>query len=100
MYKKLLLGTMLTLCLNANAQEEQSFKSYCDKTEKIFNDLRTNYREQPLLGGKGPSNTTGVMTLWINPTTNSWTILVTYPEKTCVIGGGVDLTLIRNEKSK
>lgn len=98
---KILLGTMLlTLCLTANAQEEQVFKSYCDNTDKIFNDLRTSYGEQPLLGGKGPSDSTGVMTLWVNPSTKSWTILVTYPEKTCVIGGGTNFTLRQVEKSK
>lgn len=100
MFQKILLGTILMLCLTANAQEEQVFKSYCDKTEKIFNELRTNYGEQPLLGGRGPEGSTGVMTLWINASTNNWTILVTYPEKTCVVGGGINLTLRPLEKPK
>jgi len=99
MRNKLILGTMLSLCLNANAQEEQLFKSYCDKTDKIFSELRT-LGEQPLLGGKGPEGSTGIMTLWINAATNNWTIIVTYPEKTCVIGGGTNLTLRPTEKPK
>ena len=90
---------MLTLCLNANAQEEQLFKSYCDKTDKIFSELRS-LGEQPLLGGKGPEGSTGIMTMWINPTSNNWTILVTYPEKTCVIGGGRDFTVRQVEPGK
>lgn len=99
MFQKIVLGTVLSLCLNANAQEEQLFKSYCDNTDKIFSDLRA-LGEQPLLGGKGPEGSTGVMTLWINASTNNWTILVTYPEKTCVIGGGTNLTLRPAEKPK
>lgn len=98
MYNKLLLGCTLLLCFNAYAQEEQVFKSYCDKTDKIFSDLRA-VGEQPLLGGKGPEGTTGVMTLWINANTNAWTILVTYPEKTCIIGGGRNFTVRQPEKS-
>ena len=86
-------------CLQGNAQEEQLFKSYCDKTDKIFSELRT-LGEQPLLGGKGPEGSTGIMTLWINPTSNNWTILVTYPDKTCVIGGGRELTIRPSEKPK
>jgi hypothetical protein len=91
---------LASLASNVHAQEEQTFKSYCDKTEKIFNELRTSMGEQPLLGGRGPEGSTGIMTLWVNPSTRSWTILVTYPEKTCVIGGGSNITLRKFDNAK
>lgn len=99
MFQKILLGTILMLCLNANAQEEQVFKSYCDKTEKIFFELK-QVGEQLLLIGKGPDGSNGIMSLWINATNNNWTILVSYSEKTCIIGWGKELTLRQLEKLK
>lgn len=96
---KYLLFLLLIFGVNCYAQEEQYFKSHCDKTDKIFNDLK-ELGERVLLAGKGPENSTGIMTVWINPSNNGWTILVTYPDKTCIIGWGRELTLRQLEKSK
>lgn len=90
----LLIGMAFTAPLASNAQEVITTDIYCDKTSTIMNTLKKDYREFPFLLGKANDAAKSVMSLWVNPTTKSWTILSTKEEITCVIGTGQDFNLV------
>ena len=94
----LLLLTLL-FCGHAIAQEENIYKTYCDQSKIIFQSLEKEYGEQAIIAGQAPEDKIGIMTLWVNPITKTWTLLLTYPEKTCVIGGGKEFTILGKSKS-
>ncbi len=89
------------LCGDAFSQEKQLIQIHCDKTETVISTIRKEYGQEMLLWGKGPEGSTGLMSLWINASTNTWTMLVSHQdEKTCIIGGGRDFTVRPPEKPK
>lgn len=98
---KYLITLLLVTCTQVYAQEQQLIQIYCDRTETIINSLRKDGGQEVLLWGRGPEGTTGLMSLWINSSTNTWTILTSHQDgKTCIIGGGRDFTVRPAEKPK
>lgn len=95
---KILVTALLLLMLSPlYAQEQQAIRVYCNESKVIWQQLRKEYGEEPILLGRGPEGTTGVMTLWMNPNTLTWTILVTTSDKTCIIGGGGNFTIVEKK---
>lgn len=82
----------------SNANEIITTEIYCDKTSTIMNTLRKEYKELPFSFGKANDEAGSTMSLWINPTTKTWTILATKKEVTCVIGTGQDFKLVPYDK--
>ena len=72
----------------------------CYDTKMIFEKLRKVYKESPILIGKTTDAAASVMSLWINPTTNTWTIIATKDTLSCIIGVGTDFTLIPTKNQK
>lgn len=78
----------------SNAEEIITTQIYCDDTKKIVNTLRQTFREMPFVYGKTNDDAKSVMSLWINPTTKSWTIVATKKDTSCVIGVGDNFELV------
>lgn len=92
--KKILVFLPLLLTSPTHAQEQQAIRVYCNESQIIWGQLKKEYGEEPIAYGKGPEGTTGIMTLWLNSKTLSWTILVTQENKSCVVGGGTSFTVV------
>jgi hypothetical protein len=64
----------------------------------MFNHLKTEYGETPIVYGQGFTVPDESMTLWINANTTSWTLLLTRGQETCIVGAGSRFTVIDGGK--
>lgn len=94
----LLIGMACIAPLASNAAELLKFDAYCDSTDTIVKNLKETYKETPILIGKASDQANSVMTLWINPTNKSWTILATTEKISCIIGVGDNFTIMPTPK--
>lgn len=76
------------------AAEAVATQMVCDDTKKIVTSLKEEYNEKPIIIGKATDEAGSLMTLWMSPTTGSWTILATKGDVSCIIGVGRDLQII------
>jgi hypothetical protein len=76
----------------SNAVETVSIDILCDRTQRVFDTLKNEHGESPVLLGKTFDKANSTMSLWTNPTSGTWTILATVKNVTCIIGTGDDLT--------
>ena len=86
--------------LASNAAELIKFDAYCDNTDNIVKSLREKYKEEPIVIGKADDAAKSVMTLWINPSKKTWTILATTEKMSCIIGVGDEFTIIELPKTQ
>ena len=101
MLNKLLLVATLLTATATYAQTEQAIKINCFETKRLYDILTGEYGEQPLLYGRGPEGTTGLMNLWVNGSTLTWTMVLTNTDGTsCIIGNGRDLTIRQSKNQK
>jgi hypothetical protein len=75
----------------SNAMETVKVEIVCDRTQKIFDTLKNEHGESPILMGGTFDRANSTMSLWTNPTSGTWTILATVKNVTCIIGAGDDL---------
>lgn len=80
--------------LASNSEEIITTQLYCDDTKKIVNTLKQTFKEMPFAYGKTNDAAKSVMSLWINPTTKSWTIVTTKKDISCVVGVGDNFELV------
>lgn len=66
---------------------------YCNTFQVIDKTLRKDFGEEPKIIGRGNKNTS-TMALYINVKTGSYTLVVIFPDKACVLDVGVQLTVI------
>lgn len=91
----LLIGMAFIAPRVSNAEESLIQATlYCDDTKKIVNTLRQTFKEMPFAYGKTNDDAKSVMSLWINPTTKSWTIVATKKDISCVVGVGDQFELV------
>ena len=79
-------------------EESISIDLPCYNTKEIFKSLREKYRELPLMTGSASDEANSVVSLWLNPVDNNWTILATKKDLTCVVGMGTDMKIIPYKK--
>ena len=82
------------------AGELATREMYCDDTKTITKDLRDKYNEIPVVIGKVDDVAGSLMTLWTNPNNESWTIVATKDDYSCIIGSGTKLTVIDYKRKK
>ena len=70
----------------------------CYNTKEIFKSLREKYKELPLMTGQVGDEANSVVSIWLNPVDNNWTILATKKDLTCVVGIGTDMKIISYKK--
>lgn len=66
---------------------------YCNTFQVLDKILRKDYKEEPRVIGRGNKNTS-TMALYINTETGSYTLVVVFPDKACVLDVGNQLTII------
>lgn len=99
--KKLLAITLLSFPLLCNAEAfTLTFEAVCDETKVLVKKLVSQYKEIPLITGDTGDEAGSTMSLWVNTENNSWTILATKENLSCVIGYGENFKVIPYQKSK
>lgn len=86
--------------LTSNAGEMVQREMYCDESKTISKTLLDKYQEIPVLIGKTSDVAESVMTLWSNPVSESWTIVSTKNDYSCIVGVGEKLTIIDYRRKK
>ena len=69
----------------------------CDKTEKIIASLKEKYNEVPIIAGKRLSSSKSTISVWGNPATETFTILDSIGDMSCVLAVGTDITVLLKE---
>ena len=95
---KALLVSCLTL--NAFAGEVITRDMFCADTKLIVKDLKEKYKEIPVITGKADDEVQSLMTIWMNPVEETWTIVATNKDYSCIIGVGQKLKVIDYSKKK
>lgn len=96
--KRLSLFILLSLLsLNLTAQERRTMGVFCAKTEEVLSSLRGKYKEIPLIAGKSLNSTGSTISIWGNPETETFTILDTHGDTTCILGAGTNITILLKE---
>ena len=97
----ILVIILLGLTTNSYSQKlEESITADmpCYNTKEIFKSLREKYKELPLMTGQVDDEANSVVSIWLNPVDNNWTILATKKDLTCVVGMGTDMKIIPYKK--
>lgn len=90
------LATVLTICglltSSVLASDSTVIKAEipCYETDSLFNTLKKDYKEIPIVYGLTNDMAESTMSLWTNPTNKSWTIVATKGDVSCVVGAGTD----------
>ena len=71
----------------------------CYNTKVLFDMLKKNYKESPILVGKTDDVAKSTMTLWVNSVEDNWTIVATKGDLSCVVGSGTHFKVMPNKKS-
>ena len=93
----LLVIISLGLSTNSHSQpveESISIDLPCYNTKEIFKSLREKYREFPVMSGKASDEANSVISIWMNPIDNNWTIVATKNDLSCVVGMGTDIKIL------
>jgi len=89
------------ICINVYAQKIEDTITAdmpCYNTKEIFTSLREKYKEFPFMTGQVDDEAKSVVSIWMNPVENNWTILATKKDITCVIGMGTDMKIVSYKK--
>lgn len=98
--KQLAIVLTSLITFNANAGEVISRDMFCADTKLIVKDLRDKYNEIPVVTGKVDDEAQSLMTIWMNPVEETWTIVATNKDYSCIIGVGQKLKVIDYSKKK
>jgi len=99
-YMKILVLITAILSCSATAGEVEIRDMYCDTTKHIFETLKNKYQEIPVITGKAADEAGSIMTIWTNPANDSWSIVATKDDTSCIIGVGDKLKVIPYNKHK
>lgn len=98
-YLIFLLLSIIVLTVPAKSPEELvDVKIACYNTDMLFKTLLDTHKEYPVIMGMTDDNARSTMTIWVNFSTKTWTIVATKEKVSCVIGSGTDLELVPNKK--
>jgi hypothetical protein len=80
------------------AEEVITFEAPCFDTNKLFAELKIKFKETPIILGNVSDQARSTMSLWINPVEETWTIISTKKDTSCVIGTGINFKLAPYKK--
>lgn len=72
-----------------------TFEAPCYHTKTLFDTLKKQYKEAPIIAGNASDVAGSTMSLWMNPQDHTWTIVATKDDLSCVIGVGTDFKVIQ-----
>lgn len=100
--RKLLTGLALCLPLTVFAElestEQHQIDLMCFDTDLLFQELKNEYQETPFFFGQTDDNIESTMSLWVKKGGESWTIVATKKDLSCILSMGKNLKLVRNGK--
>lgn len=70
---------------------------YCNSFQVLDRVLRKDFGEEPRIIGRGNKNDS-TMALYINVKTGSYTMVIVFPDRACILDVGKELTVINNGK--
>ncbi len=102
---KFILGIFIGLVITTNLYAQQPKEENnpttsirvtlpCFNSAKLAKDLKETYKEVPIAMGLADDAAGSTMSLWINPSNRSWTLVATHRDTSCVIGTGGNITII------
>jgi len=72
----------------------------CFDTKTLFDSMSKTYNETPIITGRATDQAKSIMSLWIHPVENTWTLVSTKENFSCVIGVGTDFKLVTQKTGK
>lgn len=101
--RNLLTGLLLVLplCVLAEVKgvDTVQIELSCFDTNTLFKELRKEYEESPLVYGEADDVANSTMSLWTKKNGESWTIVATKKDLSCIVGVGRNLKIVRSGKS-
>ena len=76
-----------------------TFEAPCFDTNQLFTELKIKFKETPIIFGNVSDQASSTMSLWINPIEETWTIISTKKDTSCVIGTGINFKLVPIRKT-
>lgn len=91
----LIIGWLLaTSCYAQETIDTVETKLPCYNTEELFKSLKEKYKEFPFMTGRSGDFANSIVSIWMNPSDSSWTIVATKKDITCVVGMGTAMKII------
>jgi hypothetical protein len=93
----------MLLSFNSYAQKMEEAVSItvpCYNTTALFKSLKESFKEMPLLTGRASDEAKSILSFWMNPIDNSWSIIATNKDLSCVIGIGTNFNLLNYKTGK
>jgi len=95
------LVCLLSLFVQADTNKEQaevvSIEMYCFTTDRVISELK-RFGEVPVIIGLASDIAGSTMSLWTNPSTETWTLVATKQNVSCILGTGERLQLLKSGK--
>ena len=70
------------------------------KVNEKLESLKESFKEMPLLTGRASDEAKSILSFWMNPIDNSWSIIATNKDLSCVIGIGTNFNLLNYKTGK
>lgn len=92
--KKMLISCLLALYPYTVNADVFQFDGYCDNTDRLINENTTTFHEEIAMVGTGTmvianEPVKSIMTLWLNDTRKTWTIMATISDTvSCIMTSG------------
>jgi hypothetical protein len=93
-YFTLLVAFFTPLVHSIEPKEIVTYEAPCYNTKSLFESLKITHKETPIVVGKADDIAKSTMSLWIRPIENTWTIVATKGDLSCIIGSGTDFKLV------
>lgn len=71
---------------------------FCFDTAQLISELSKEYKEVPLFYGNTNDNIGSTMSFWLQRNGESWTVVLTKRDLSCVVANGTNLKLMKTDK--
>lgn len=82
-----------------NTGEAITIDAPCFDTNQLFTELKIKFKESPIIMGIASDQVKSTMSFWINPVDETWTIVATKKDTSCVIGSGANFKVVPTKKT-
>lgn len=76
------------------------FSSPCYDTKELFSHLKTEYEEIPYIFATAMDVAESKVSVWVNPSLRTFTLVATVENLSCVIGSGLNFTVVPRNIAK
>lgn len=101
--RKLFLGILMLFPLlgyaELKATEKFDVTMYCYDTDKLFAELKKEFDERPFLLGQTNDVASSTMSFWMSKKGDTWTIVASTRDISCIVGTGLNLILLKTGKT-